>query len=1248
MAGTTQRPHNLVPGQTVEYELYIQDQLAKTRRQVKLVELSVAAIQLCVLVLGYVLLVVLIDHWLFATGLGTWGRMLALAGLVGGGVGFFVWRVLPLIAARVNPIYAAHSIEQIQPASKNSLINFLLLRRQRDALAAPIYDAIERKAATDLADAPIDTAVDRSHLIKAGYALLALVTILCLYKLLSPKDPLRTVGRMAAPWANLPPATRVTIDDIQPGATNVFQGEPVTVSALVMGLRRDEPVTIYYSTADGQIIDQPLTMHLPESHYRHEAVMPGDAAGVQQTLEYYIQAGDATSDRYRIEAVTAPAILVERVEYQYPRYLGLPPRVVERQGDLKAPEGTKVLLRARANVPIESAYIDFNSDGGRDLPLVVEGQEARGEFVLALNQQGEAQYKSYQIRFLDSAGHENPQPVRHSIEVLADQPPAIEILEPTSDPTEVALNGSQAIALRAADRDFKLRRVTLFFTHRGQEIKEEVLLDKPHAGTFQGAMVFRPQEIAGMQFKSGDLVEFWAEARDNRAPNSNRSETLKYRLRLKDKVSAEEAKRQQRQAEEQAQAIEEEQSAPGDPRAASAPGTPDPTAQGEDQLGSAQQQPPDPEQDPGRAMETILQHTGNQPDAGSPSQAQDQSSESEQPTSGGQQQQRQQENASGDAGDQRSNRDEEGPQQGQSQQQGASEQGRNSQTEQGAGEQSGGEGDSQQDSSGQGQGAGQQSRQQGNQQAGEQSQGSGQPGSEGEQGTGQQGDGQQQGQGQQRGQGQGQQPGGNQQRQGQPTGQQGAQQRGDRAGEQGQSQSDGQPGEGEQAQSQQGGGQRRPGQPPQGEQQPQQGEQAQGEQPGERGQQRQQGQGEQAQPSGQQQQGQGGQQQQPQAGAGDQQAQGGSQSGQRGQQRQQPGQQGQSPGAGERAGEQAGMKEKQQPGDQQSEDEAAGSGDSAAQHGNSGAGESSQKNKPTPPAQGENQARNKSGEQSPAGQDQNENREEGSSPSTSNKESSAQGGESGDRSGGGKQGGGQRANQEGTGAAGQNTASDEGAGQSAGEGDGETSNSAGDRVAGQQPRDGQGQGQQTPGQGRPRQSGQQAGQQPGAGGDRQGGQQRAGGQPGSSGDGMSEMNDDMQDAAPGGSAEAVQTAPDEANLDYKRRATELVLDRLKDQIDRNQVDQELLKKLNWSQEDLQRFVERWDRLRAEAQQDDEGRKRFEQTLDRLNLQRRGVGIRQQGGQGDDRALREMRWTNPPAEYEEQFKAYTEGTTRGTR
>lgn len=141
--------------------------------------------------------------------------------------------------------------------------------------------------------------------------------------------------------------------------------------------------------------------------------------------------------------------------------------------------------------------------------------------------------------------------------------------------------------------------------------------------------------------------------------------------------------------------------------------------------------------------------------------------------------------------------------------------------------------------------------------------------------------------------------------------------------------------------------------------------------------------------------------------------------------------------------------------------------------------------------------------------------------------------------------------------------------------------------------------------------------------------------------------DDLADENRAGPGAAVETPADPANLEYKRRATELVLDKLKDQLDRNQVDPELLKKMNWTQDDLRKFVSRWDKMKAEAKEDARGQERMREALERLNLKRRGVAIEQRSAQGDDKALREMRWTNPPAEYEEQFRAYTEGAAKST-
>ncbi len=78
--------------------------------------------------------------------------------------------VLPAVH-RINPLFAAATIEGSQTSLKNSLINFLLLRGHRREVAMPVYQAIEHRAAADLAAVEVDVAVDRSRVIRRGFVL---------------------------------------------------------------------------------------------------------------------------------------------------------------------------------------------------------------------------------------------------------------------------------------------------------------------------------------------------------------------------------------------------------------------------------------------------------------------------------------------------------------------------------------------------------------------------------------------------------------------------------------------------------------------------------------------------------------------------------------------------------------------------------------------------------------------------------------------------------------------------------------------------------------------------------------------------------------------------------------------------------------------------------------------------------------------------------------------------------------------
>ncbi len=151
------------------YEQFIEDRLERARRTVKSVDIVTRLAALVVGVLAYLLSAAIVDHWLLEGGLGFPGRLAFWLGMVGGGGAYFVRYLLPLLVFRINPVFAAHTIEQNRPGFKNSLINFLLLRRQKeeiekDDLAKRVYEGLQYRTAAELSHVSVEAAVDRTVL----------------------------------------------------------------------------------------------------------------------------------------------------------------------------------------------------------------------------------------------------------------------------------------------------------------------------------------------------------------------------------------------------------------------------------------------------------------------------------------------------------------------------------------------------------------------------------------------------------------------------------------------------------------------------------------------------------------------------------------------------------------------------------------------------------------------------------------------------------------------------------------------------------------------------------------------------------------------------------------------------------------------------------------------------------------------------------------------------------------------------
>jgi collagen type III alpha len=506
-------------------EGYIQQRIGQTRRHLKGVDLALALMTLATGILAYLLAAAVFDQWLLRGGLGFWSRLLLWMGLLGAGGYYFARQVLPPLVRRINPIYAAETIEKSRPSLKNSLINFLLLRGHREEMPQVVYQALQQRAAADLTQVHADTAVDRARVIRLGYVLAGTLALFCLYLVLSPKSLVASASRVLWPWLGVAAPTRVTIDDVAPGNAEKYLGEFANVSAKVKGLREGEPVTLLYSTADGQSVNQAIPMS-SEGLNRYSATLPPSSLGLQQDYEYHLAAGDCTTPAFKIEVLIPPAITVDSIDYHYPQYTGIADRSVARQGDIRALEGTEVTIHATANQEIKEARIDF---GAESLPMSARGMKAVGRFTLRLSKDDplRPEHDSYQLRFTATSGKPNRWPSRHGIEVLADQKPEVELLVPRQQEVQLVQDGQLEIRVRAKDPDFALRQVALQAKQGLQNLPIPPFLSKPYpleplTSEFQGVYIFEPAKLA---LKVGDRIQYWAEAVDNKEPEAGRSAT---------------------------------------------------------------------------------------------------------------------------------------------------------------------------------------------------------------------------------------------------------------------------------------------------------------------------------------------------------------------------------------------------------------------------------------------------------------------------------------------------------------------------------------------------------------------------------------------------------------------------------------------------------------------------------------------------------------------------------------------------
>jgi len=540
--------------QYAEFDEYIDFQVQRLRAGIRTNDVFTALCGIAVIVTAYLLAFVILDHWVIDGGFSHSTRLMSMLLLIVGTAAWIGLRVVRPCLRRVNRLYAARLAEASSKELDSNLLNYEDLRRAGRSVPKPILKALEKRAAVALSKTDVDEAVDRRLLLRLSVSLLTVVLLFCLYTVLTPKKVWPSIWRAVNPVTATQVATQTEIVDVQPG--NKPDVLARTLLEVTVDLRGEVPenVELVYSTLDRSRVDERVALRRSdETLKRFACVLKGpDGDGLLQGLTYHIEAGDAVSPTYRIDVIQPPAVTVDQIHYAYPDYMELRPERRESPV-VDVWEGTRLTFSASTNMPVQRAWIEFSDTESfplnpEPLPMDIEdGTRLSVEWQAMIRDQVQTP-QFYRIRCRTEAGATDPAPAVYPLAIRPDEGPQIEAVYPTAD-IERPANAIVPLLLRAADPDFRLTRVTLRSRHGAIDLSDRVLW----RGNERTAEVEHDLKLEELGLKPGDVLTWWGEARDNRVIDSptrrlkdnNVSITPQLRIRISEPVSESEVAEQQ-------------------------------------------------------------------------------------------------------------------------------------------------------------------------------------------------------------------------------------------------------------------------------------------------------------------------------------------------------------------------------------------------------------------------------------------------------------------------------------------------------------------------------------------------------------------------------------------------------------------------------------------------------------------------------------------------------------------------------
>lgn len=424
------------------------------------------------------------------------------------GVRIGTWLVIAALAARFILLPLLRRASDTQVA--------LYLEEHDPTLEAVVLSAVESTApgtpdsarSQYLVARLVDRAVARTKAVGAGaglegrsitFSLASIAGIIIIAVLTLGTGPafLRTGARfIAAPWTSAEEARPYYIV-VDPGNAEVARGGGQLIRAQLHGFDADEAQIAVQRGADS------AWTHIPLIASRDSSAFEIRLFDLVERTTYYVEANGVRSPVYHLDVLALPYVQTLRLEYHYPSYTGLPSETVDNGGDIAAPRGTSVAVRATTTMPVKGGQIVV--EGEPPIPMTL-GADGVLTGTMPVTKPG-----FYRIELEMTTGRTGRGSLDYVIDVLADNGPAIAFTKPGRDSRVTSVEEVYA-EVQATD-DYGLASVDLRYSVNGGVERVVPLYSKGARRTnVTAGHTFFLEEL-GLQ--PGDLVSYYARATDN-------------------------------------------------------------------------------------------------------------------------------------------------------------------------------------------------------------------------------------------------------------------------------------------------------------------------------------------------------------------------------------------------------------------------------------------------------------------------------------------------------------------------------------------------------------------------------------------------------------------------------------------------------------------------------------------------------------------------------------------------------------